>query len=65
MKARTGRPPKLPDAGAAYSTLTIRLAARDKELLVGMAEGYGMTMTEYIVTLVQRDSSNASPADQG
>lgn len=63
MKARTGRPPKLPEAGAQYSTLTIRLAPHDKELLVVMAEGYGMSMTEYIVALLKRDSSNAVQAD--
>jgi uncharacterized protein (DUF1778 family) len=63
MKARTGRPPKLPNDHDPYSTLTVRLSAADKSLLVAMAEGYGMTMTEYIVTLVRRDSSDATKAD--
>lgn len=43
-----------------FSTLTIRLTAADKALLVSMSEGYGMSMTEYIVALVRRDSSDAS-----
>lgn len=63
MRARIGRPPKTPSPGALHSTLTIRLAAEDKALLVSMAEGYGMTMTEYISLLVKRDASNASTAD--
>ncbi len=63
MKARTGRPPKMPDAGATFSTLTIRLTAAEKAQLVTMAEGYGMTLTEYITTLVARDAASAAPAD--
>lgn len=63
MKARTGRPPKMPDPGAPYSTLTIRLTAAEKAQLVTMAEGYGMTLTEYITTLVARDATSATPAD--
>ena len=60
MKARTGRPPKMPEGKDIFSTLTIRLAAEDKTLLISMAEGYGMTMTEYIVSLVRRDSADAT-----
>lgn len=63
MKARTGRPPKMPDPGATFSTLTIRLSAAEKAQLVTMAEGYGMTLTEYITTLVARDAASATPAD--
>ena len=63
MKARTGRPPKMPEAGATFSTLTIRLTAAEKAQLVTMAEGYGMTLTEYITTLVARDAASAAPAD--
>lgn len=50
----------MPDDKDMFSTLTIRLMAADKTLLVSMAEGYGMTMTEYIVALVRRDSADAA-----
>lgn len=53
----------MPDPGATYSTLTIRLSAAEKAQLVTMAEGYGMTLTEYITTLVARDAASATPAD--
>lgn len=59
MKARTGRPPKMPETVNGHVTLTIRLPAGQKALLVTMAEGYGMTMTEYIGMLVERDSNGA------
>lgn len=59
MKARTGRPPKKPDPGQSHTTLTVRLSAADKQLLVEMADGYGMTMTEYLVMLVARDARGA------
>lgn len=50
----------MPSERDQFSTLTIRLMAADKALLVSMAEGYGMSMTEYIVALVRRDSSDAT-----
>jgi uncharacterized protein (DUF1778 family) len=50
----------MPEGKDMFSTLTIRLAAEDKTLLISMAEGYGMTMTEYIVSLVRRDSADAT-----
>ncbi len=53
----------MPEAGATFSTLTIRLTAAEKAQLVTMAEGYGMTLTEYITTLVARDAASAAPAD--
>ena len=53
----------MPDASAAYSTLTLRLTAAEKTQLVTMAEGYGMTLTEYITTLIARDAASAAPAD--
>ena len=59
MKARTGRPPKMPETGNSHVTLTIRLKSSDKAQLVTMAEGYGMTMTEYITMLVARDANGA------
>jgi len=50
----------MPEGKDVFSTLTVRLSAADKTLLISMAEGYGMTMTEYIVSLVHRDSSDAT-----
>lgn len=58
MKTRTGRPPKI-DA-TKTTTLTIRLSPDDKRLLCELADGYDMTLTEYILTLVQRDASTAT-----
>lgn len=57
MKAKTGRPPKTPDPGVTHVTLTIRMKAGEKKLLVDMADGYGLTMTEYINMLVARDAN--------
>lgn len=50
----------MPEGKDMFSTLTVRLPAADKALLISMAEGYGMTMTEYIVALVRRDSADAA-----
>lgn len=47
----------MPEASNGHVTLTIRLKSSDKAQLVTMAEGYGMTMTEYITMLVERDAS--------
>lgn len=56
MTTRIGRPPKI-DA-TKMTTLTIRLSPEDKRLLCELADGYDMTLTEYILTLVQRDASS-------
>jgi uncharacterized protein (DUF1778 family) len=55
---RMGRPPKI-DANKT-TTLTIRLSPDEKRRLCELADGYDMTLTEYIMTLVNRDASPAS-----
>ncbi len=57
MKARTGRPPKTPTGDR--STLTIKIPADDKTLLISMADGYDMTITEYILTLLRNDAKTS------
>jgi uncharacterized protein (DUF1778 family) len=54
MKPRTGRPPKQPTG--THTTLTLRIPATDKQLLIQMADGYDMTITEYILTLLKQDA---------
>jgi hypothetical protein len=54
MKPKTGRPPKHPTG--THSTLTIKLLAADKTLLIQMADAYDMTITEYLTTLLHRDA---------
>jgi hypothetical protein len=61
MKSRTGRPPSQPKAGAKYSTITIRIPAEIKSHLIDVADGYGMTLTEYLLTLIDRDAPQAPP----
>ncbi|MFN7317965.1 MAG: hypothetical protein ACK5S6_00515 [bacterium] len=58
MKTRMGRPPKT-DANKT-TTLTIRLSPDDKRLVCELADGYDMTLTEYLMTLVQRDASSST-----
>lgn len=55
MKQRTGRPPKMPVGDV--STLTLRISSSDKRLLIEMADGYDMSITEYILTLLKQDAS--------
>lgn len=57
MKAKTGRPPKLPTSS--HSTLTIKIPADDKTLLIQMADAYDMSITEYVLTLVRKDASSS------
>jgi antitoxin component of RelBE/YafQ-DinJ toxin-antitoxin module len=52
---RNGRPPK--EATGEKSTLTIKIPADLKNRIVELADGYDMTITEYITTLVKRDAT--------
>lgn len=61
MKTRMGRPPKI-DANK-MTTLTVRLSPADKKLVCELADGYDMTLTEYLMTLVHRDASTASAGE--
>ncbi len=56
LRAKVGRPPKRALPGD-RPTLTIRLSVGEKNLLVDQADAYGMTITEYLVSLVRRDAS--------
>lgn len=50
-----GRPPK--PTTQKHSTITIKIPGQTKNEILDLAEGYGLTITEYILTLVQRDAS--------
>jgi len=50
-----GRKPK--KATGEFSTLTIRLTAEEKNLLVERSENWGCSMTEYLMILMRRDGS--------
>lgn len=50
-----GRPIKT--ATGRYSTITIRIPADKKNFITELADGYDMTITEYLLTLVERDAS--------
>lgn len=56
MNARPGRPPKQPSGSIA--TLTLRVPASVKRYLIETADNLDMSITEYIVTLVQRDAAD-------
>lgn len=49
-----GRPTKKADG--THSTITIKIAAETKNLITELADGYDMTVTEYLLTLVRRDA---------
>lgn len=56
MNARSGRPPKLPAGPTA--TLTLKIPSDVKVLMMEQAEAFDMSLTEYIVTLVGRDTQS-------
>ena len=60
MKPRTGRPPAQPKQGASHTTITLRIPSGVKSHLIEVADGYGMTLTEYILTLIHRDAPQAN-----
>jgi uncharacterized protein (DUF1778 family) len=45
------------------TTLTVRLSPEDKRLLCELADGYDMTLTEYMMTLVHRDASRTAAGE--
>ena len=55
MGRNPGRPPKWPTGDK--STLTLKISAEFKRLLMHQADAYGMTLTEYIITLVKKDAN--------
>ena len=54
MRRNPGRPPKIPVSGD-KSSLTMKVDADFKRLVVSQADGYGLTITEYVRLLVERD----------
>ena len=55
MRKRMGRPTKT--ATGKFPTITIRIPADKKNFITELADGYDMTITEYLLTLVERDAS--------
>jgi antitoxin component of RelBE/YafQ-DinJ toxin-antitoxin module len=53
MKRNPGRPPKQPDNNK--SSITMKVDADFKRTVIGQADGYGLTITEYFRLLVARD----------
>lgn len=54
MKKPVGRPIKTPTGEK--SQLTLKIPTRTKQLIINQAEAYGMSLTEYVVTVVERDA---------
>lgn len=54
---RQGRPPTRADNNTP-TMLTIRLQGSTKNLIADMADSYGLTIAEYLQTLVERDATN-------
>lgn len=55
MRKRMGRPVK--EVNTEYSTVTMRIPGRVKTQIAEIADGYDMTITEYLLTLVSRDAA--------
>ncbi len=53
---KVGRPPKRALPGTSV-TLTIRIPSDVKNLMIDQASAYDMTITEYLITLVNHDVS--------
>tara|TARA_Y100001951_G_scaffold96215_1_gene94651 strand:- start:180 stop:368 length:189 start_codon:yes stop_codon:yes gene_type:complete len=51
---KTGRPPKRAKEGTS-TTLTVRIPAEIKNQMIDRAQEYDLTVTEYLISLVQRD----------
>ena len=56
MNARAGRPPKRPTGTGC--TLTLRVPSKIKQYLIDTSENLDMSLTEYIIMLVQRDAAD-------
>lgn len=63
MKSKTGRPPVQPKDGAKHTTITMRIPAATKRHLIEVADGYDMSITEYILSLINRDAPQAPTSD--
>jgi hypothetical protein len=54
---RNGRPPQTTTKHK--TTLTLKIDGELKNLMVSLADGYDMTLTEYVTTLVRRDAEGS------
>lgn len=54
IKPKVGRPPRRAEPGES-TTLTIRIPAEIKNKMIDMADAYDLSITEYVITLVDRD----------
>jgi hypothetical protein len=52
--AKNGRPPKV-QAGK-WAAVTLRVPAEFKNHIIEVSDGYDMTITDYIKSLVERDA---------
>jgi len=57
MQNRMGRPPKYTENK--MSSITIRVDGATKNLILELADGYDMTITEYLLTLISRDAAQS------
>jgi hypothetical protein len=57
---KKGRPPKQPTGTT--STLTIKIPTTLKTTIIQNADAYDMTITEYLTTLIARDSAGPTNA---
>jgi antitoxin component of RelBE/YafQ-DinJ toxin-antitoxin module len=55
---KPGRPPK--QATGTTSTLTLKIPTHIKNHIIQVAEGYDLTITDYLLTLIQRDAEITS-----
>ena len=56
MKRNPGRPPKNPTNDK--SSLTMKVDADFKRLVIAQSDAYGLTITEYVRLLVERDCAS-------
>ena len=54
---RNGRPPQTTTKHK--TTLTLKIDGELKNLMVSLADGYDMSLTEYVTTLVRRDAAGS------
>lgn len=54
---RTGRPPKRAES-IGPTMLTVRVDSATKNLLIDMADGYDLSLADYITLLVRRDAES-------
>jgi hypothetical protein len=54
MKRNPGRPVSLSDKP--FSTLTLRVSREFKQKLIAQSEAVDLTLTDYLIALVERDT---------